>query len=237
MGVDELELRLGHRFGDRSLLEEALTHRSWANDQGTDRDWERLEFLGDAVLGMLVGEWLFRRFASHREGDLSRLKAFLVSAPALADAASTLGLGECVRLSVGEERSGGRERSTILADALEAVLAASYLDAGLETVRRIIEPMLEAGLARWQREESLRDAKTALQEIAQAHGWDLPRYRQTAVEGPDHARTFTIEVWIEGELAGTGRAGSKKAAQQEAAREALTVLAGDPTGESDVQSR
>ncbi|MGH9382362.1 MAG: ribonuclease III [Thermoanaerobaculia bacterium] len=220
-----LEERLGYRFRDRALLEEALTHRSWANDQGIDRDWERLEFLGDAVLGMLAGEWLFRRFAEHREGELSRLKAFLVSEPALADVASTRGLGESLRLSVGEERSGGRERPTILADALEAVLAAIYLDAGLETVRRIVEPILEMGLTRWQREESLRDAKTALQELTQARGWDLPWYRQTAVEGPDHARTFTIEVWIEGELAGAGRASSKKAAQQEAAREALARLA------------
>lgn len=222
--LDALQQRLGHRFRDRALLEEALTHRSWANDQGIDVDWERLEFLGDAILGLVAGEWLFRRFPQQREGDLSRLKAYLVSAPALADAALALGLGEGLRLSIGEERSGGRRRPALLADALEALLAAIYLDDGLETVRRVVEPVLARGLTIWREEIALRDAKTALQELTQARGWALPTYRQVATEGPDHARTFTVEVWVRGELAGTGRAGSKKAAQQEAAREGLRHL-------------
>lgn len=219
--LEALQERLGYRFRDRALLEEALTHRSWANDQGVAVDWERLEFLGDSVLGLVAGEWLFRRFTEQREGELSRLKAYLVSEPALADAALMLGLGECLHLSVGEERSGGRRRPAILADALEALLAAIYLDAGLETVRRIVEPFLERGLATWRDGLSPHDAKTVLQELSQARGWALPRYRQVATEGPDHARIFTVEVWVHGELAGTGRAGSKKAAQQEAARAAL----------------
>lgn len=222
--LEALQERLGHRFRDRALLEEALTHRSWANDQGVAVDWERLEFLGDSVLGLVAGEWLFRRFTEQREGELSRLKAYLVSEPALADAALMLGLGECLHLSVGEERSGGRRRPAILADALEALLAAIYLDDGLETVRRIVEPILERGLTTWRDELSHRDAKTALQELTQARGWALPKYRQVATEGPDHARIFTVEVWVHGELAGTGRAGSKKAAQQEAAREALRLF-------------
>jgi len=219
-----LQERLGHRFADPHLLEEAVTHRSYANDAGLEFDFERLEFLGDAVLGFLTSTWLYRRYRGRGEGSMSKLKAWLVSEPSLAAAARRLGLGAALRLSVGEERSGGRDRDAILADALEAVLAALYLDGGVEAVQPQIDNLLEWGARRYEAEEALRDAKTRLQELAQARGWDLPEYPDVRVDGPDHARVYTVECRVRGEVLGRGTGGSKKSAQQSAALEALQSL-------------
>jgi len=228
---DEVEARLGHRFADRTLLETALTHRSHANEAGREQNYERLEFLGDAVLGLVTAEWLFRHRPAEAEGELSRLKAAAVSAPALARHAERIGLGGWLRLGVGEERSGGRAKTSLLADSLEALFGALFLDGGLDAARRAIEDYLAAGGV--EEESRHPDAKTALQERVQARGWQLPEYEVVSALGPDHAKSFTVEVRVRGELAGWGEGRSKKEAQQRAAADALARLerAAPPAGE------
>lgn len=218
-----LEKSLGHRFKRADLLELALTHRSWANEHGIPEHYERLEFLGDAVLGMVTAEWLYQSHPELPEGELSKRKAQLVSRPSLAHHAEKIGLGPTLRIGVGEDRSGGRTKASLLADSMEAVFGAVYLDGGLEAVRDVILPMLEeAG------EEPVQllaaDAKTQLQEVTQALGWDLPEYRLTGASGPDHSKIFTVECWVGGELAGHGEGPSKKMAEQKAAAEALAQI-------------
>jgi len=217
------ERRLGYRFRDVDLLEVALTHRSFANERGVGEHYERLEFLGDAVLGMVAAEWLYVTYPELSEGELSRHKALMVSAAALARYAQSVGLGEALRLGVGEERSGGRSKPSLLADSLEAVLGAVYLDGGLRVAKQVIEPLLVAGIA-----ESVAtphaDAKTALQEAAQARGWPLPEYRLVAESGPDHQKVFTVECWLHGEARGVAQGETKKLAEQRAALAAYARL-------------
>lgn len=220
---DELEERLRHVFGDPSLLEAAVTHRSFANEAGTPTHYERMEFLGDAVLGLATADWLFRRLAERPEGELSRLKAMLVSEGVLARYAEQLGLGEHLRLGTGEERSGGRLKASLLADALEALFGAVYLDGGFEAVRPVVERYLETASA-WPEEGKPRDAKTALQEHAQARGWELPLYSVVAERGPDHSKVFAVEVSVRGEVVGRGEGRNKKSAEQAAAAAALAAL-------------
>jgi ribonuclease-3 len=229
------EKQLGHRFRHPQLLELALTHRSHANERGREEHYERLEFLGDAVLGMVTAEWLYREHPELPEGELSRLKAQLVSRGALARHAAEVALGEVLRLGVGEERSGGRSKPSLLADSLEAVFGAVYLDAGLAAAAKVIhlmlEPMLEAGEGRTQLLEA--DAKTRLQEISQARGGSLPEYRHTGATGPDHSRLYRVECWVDGQPAGAGEGSSKKQAEQRAAADAIAHLAAQPvTGSS-----
>lgn len=219
----ELEKALGYRFRRVELLERALTHRSYANERGLPEHNERLELLGDAVLGLVATEWLYRYHPELPEGDLSKRKSYLVSAPALAGFASRLGLGRALRLGVGEERSGGRDKPSLLADALEAVLAAVYLDGGLAPVRRIVAPFLE-GVVEERPRVLESDAKTRLQEELQARGWDLPEYCTVQEEGPDHAKRFTVECRVRERSAGRGEGRSKKVAEQRAAAEALEAL-------------
>lgn len=217
------EKRLGYRFRHPELLEAALTHRSFAHEQGRDDHYERLEFLGDAVLGLAAAEWLYRRYPDLPEGELSKLKGHLVSRPVLARHARGLELGRELRLGVGEERSGGRRKASLLADVFEAVLGAVYLDAGLEEAVALARPLLEDGLER--RSGHLHDdPKTVLQEAVQARGWGLPEYELVKESGPDHAKTFTVECRLQGEAAGVGEGRSKKIAEQEAAAEALDGL-------------
>jgi ribonuclease III len=220
------EKRLGHRFRHRELLELALTHRSHANERGRDEHYERLEYLGDAVLGMVTAEWLYRKHPKLPEGELSRLKAQLVSRGTLARHATAIALGEVLRLGVGEERSGGRGKPSLLADSLEAVFGAVYLDAGLPAAAKVIhlmlEPMLEVEEGRSQLLEA--DAKTRLQEIAQARGGALPEYRHTGATGPDHSRLYRVECWLDGQVVGSGEGSSKKQAEQRAAAGALSHL-------------
>jgi ribonuclease-3 len=218
-----LEKRLGYRFKRLDLLELALTHRSWANEQGIPEHYERLEFLGDAVLGLVAGEWLYASHPELPEGELSKHKAQLVSRDTLAKHARDLDLGEVLRMGVGEERSGGRTKSSLLADSMEAIFGALYLDGGLEVARKAILPMLEGGYYERAR-QAVTDAKTQLQEVVQALGWDLPEYRLTDSLGPDHSKTFVVECWLAGELAGRGEGPSKKTAEQKAAADALEKL-------------
>ncbi len=227
----EIEARLGHEFGDRGLLEAALTHRSHANETGGTVHYERLEFLGDAVLGLVAADWLFRRQPNEAEGELSRLKSAAVSAPALAREAERLGLGAWLRLGIGEERSGGRTKASLLADSLEAVFGALYLDGGLPAARRVIEHYLERG---WSAEPGATlDAKTTLQELAQGRGWELPVYLVTGETGPDHDRRFEVEVRVGGEIVERGAGRTKKEAQQQAAAAALARLRADPGPQTD----
>ena len=216
----ELEEVLGYRFRDRELLELALTHRSYASEKDLPEHNERLELLGDAVLGLVVVDWLFRAHPELPEGELSKRKSYLVSAPALAGFASGLGVGRALRLGVGEERSGGREKPSLLADTLEALLGAVYLDGGVEPVAEIVAPFLSHVVERRPRVLEA-DAKTRLQEELQGRGWPLPEYRLIAEAGPDHAKSFIVECRVRDRPAGRGEGRSKKVAEQRAAAEAL----------------
>jgi ribonuclease III len=219
------EKRIGYRFRQLPLLELALTHRSYANEQGFETNYERLEFLGDAVLGLVTTEWLYRSHPDLPEGDLTKRKNHLVSKDVLAPYAEQVGLGEEIRLGVGEERSGGRGKTSLLADSMEAVFGAVYLDGGLEAARGAILPMLEGGSGERAPAAIDRDAKTRLQEVAQGRGWALPEYRLTAEAGPDHSKVFTVECWVHGECCGQGEGPSKKIAEQRAASAALAYVA------------
>ncbi len=223
---EALEAGLGHRFANRQWLERALTHRSHSAESDPRRqDNERLEFLGDAVLTLLASEFLIARFPDWTEGQLSKGRARLVNATSLAAAARRLELGRFLRLGRGEEKTGGREKPTLLADAFEAVVAAVYLDAGLaaaaEVARRtLFDPALreQPGLL------SRSDDKSALQEWLQARGRAPAEYFVVAESGPDHCKTFTVEVRIDGQPVAVATGGSKKEAELAAAQQALDHL-------------
>jgi len=232
-----LESRLGYRFRDVGLLEHALTHTSRAHEDASGGvfDNESLEFLGDAVLGFVIADRLFRDFPEHDEGRKSKLKSWLVSAPTLADLAERLNLGGHLLLGRGEERSGGRRKQALLADGYEALIAAIYLDGGIEPVRRFIETEFDDLFAR-ARTHGVdpgvsADYKSALQEWVQARGRGLPHYRVSGQTGPDHRKRFEVEVWVEGAPVAKADGPSKKQAAQNAARLALEALSGHGTTE------
>lgn len=224
-----LEARFGHEFRDRALLDDALTHRSWANEAGSVSHYERIEFLGDAVLGLVTADWLFELHANRPEGELSLRKSMLVSEGALATYAERLALGEGLRLGAGEERSGGRLKASLLADAVEALFGAVYLDAGFDAARRVVRRYLESA-SELPLEQRAVDPKTTLQERVQARGWPLPAYSVLEESGPDHDKVFTVEVHIRGGLAGRGIGRTKKGAEQAAAGGALAMLDALPEG-------
>lgn len=213
-----LEDRLGHRFRDRKLLETALTHPSFGGDHHVPH-YQRLEFLGDAVLELAVSRYLYYELPEVDEGKLTRIRAALVREESLNRAAQRIGLGEFIRLSVGEERSGGRQKPSILSDVMEAVLAAVYLDAGFDEAVRIIDMVLGEEL----RPEVLKDhldAKSRLQELMQREG-RMPSYDYLSMEGPPHAPVFSYRVMDGEQELGRGSGTSKQNAQQAAARDAL----------------
>lgn len=218
-----LQERLGVSFRNPVLLDIALTHRSFAYEHGLTQTNERLELLGDAVLNLVITDFLYKTFPTYLEGDLAKLRASLVSAPALAEVAGELGLGEAILLGRGEEMTGGRNKPSIVADGLEALLGAVYLDRGLRASRQVIKTLFWTRIAAAVGKEVPRDPKTRLQEtVTRMHG-SLPRYR-VAGEGPDHDKRFNAEVFIEGVPYGTGQGRSKKEAEQAAAAEALLKL-------------
>ena len=238
-----LQAALGCRFRRPELLERALTHSSHAHEESKAAghespeklDNEQFEFLGDAVLGLVTSQLLFERFPSFHEGQLSKLKAHLVSAGHLVKVASALDLGRYLRLGRGEERSGGRAKSTLLSDSLEAVIAAMYLDAGLEQARdfiiqRVLTPELEHISGEHEPDFSLTDYKSALQELLQARGRLQPVYVTVKEEGPDHRKIFTVEarVYPQGqnkpEYVARAEGATKKKAEQSAAKQALEHL-------------
>ena len=222
-GPKSLDRLLGIRFRDPSLRQIALTHRSYAFEQGLTTNNERLEFLGDAVLGVVVTDMAFREFTDMAEGELAKLRAAIVNMGALADVARDLGMARFILLGKGEEMSGGRDKSSILADALEAVLGAVYLDRGLEAARKLIVRLFRPRMIAYVRGEGERDYKTILQELASADLHALPDYR-ISERGPDHQKEFTARVHLAGEVWGTGMGRSKKEAEQQAAHEAYLRL-------------
>jgi len=241
--ITELEATLGHRFQRPELLEQALTHSSHAHEfeshsaAGEVRDNEQLEFLGDAVLGFVTSQALFERFPHFEEGQLSKVRAHLVSARHLVQVAEQVELGRYLRLGRGEEKSGGRAKQALLVNALEAVLAAIYLDGGLDAARRfILGKVLDPELERLREELSagfpLTDYKSALQEFLQATGRPQPAYAVVKEQGPEHRKVFTVELRVQGAgnakdvLVSRAEDSTKKKAEQRAAREALEQLRG-----------
>ncbi len=219
-----LEQRLGYRFADLSLLDRALTHASLANETATlhHSDNEALEFLGDSVLGLVITDLLHRRDPDGAEGRKSRRRAQLVSAPSLARRAAELGLPELLRLGKGEEKTGGREKTALWANAYEALVAALYLDGGFEAAHRFVR----ADFAREAEasDDELEDPKSRLQELLQGEGRPVPRYFVVGEEGPSHRRSFRVECRLDDGTVTSGEGHSKKIAQQAAAREALLRL-------------
>lgn len=212
-----LETALGMRFKDPALLRGALSHRSYAFEEGVDENNERLEFLGDAVLGLVVTDLAYTRFPDLSEGDLAKLRAATVNMSALADVALDIGLGEHVLLGKGEEQSGGRTKASILGDAMEAVLGAMYLDRGIGPVRKLVEELFWPRMVAYAGGGGERDYKTGLQELAARDLGGVPQYK-VKDHGPDHAKEFTATVFLGRKPYGTGRGRSKKEAEQEAAR-------------------
>ncbi|HEY3288514.1 MAG TPA: ribonuclease III [Anaerolineae bacterium] len=213
-------------FRDQELLKRALTHSSYANEHLSDagvpiEDNERLEFLGDAILDFIAARWLFNKFPDMDEGRLTSLRAAMVRASTLASFAEDIHLSEALRLGKGEAESGGRHRANILGDAFEALMAALYLDQGFDAVSAYFEHMIEAIVTTVLSENLDRDPKSQLQEWSQATLAITPRYRVVSAEGPDHAKTFTVEVWLGERIAATGSGSSKQLAEQNAARTAL----------------
>jgi ribonuclease III len=226
--LNKLEERLQLEFDDKSLLERALTHRSYLNENpGVTRDNERLEFLGDAVLDFVVGDYLFRRLPDLREGELTSLRAALVRAPTLAAFANELEIGRFLRLGLGEDESGGRQRVPLLCATFEAVVGAIYLDQGLPAAQQFIERLIEPTLVEIQAQSLHKDAKSEFQVWAQSQFNITPHYQVVAVTGPDHARQFTLQVMIGDEVWGEGQGSSKQSAAQAAARTALTRIIED----------
>ena len=219
----DFEQRLGYTFQQRELLRRALTHKSYSHEAKDEhvRHNETFEFLGDSVLGFVVGDLLFRQFPDLDEGALSKMKAFLVSAPSLAKKAHAYGMGEVILLGVGEEKTGGRKKDSLLANLFEAVIAAIFLDGGIDAARQLIERSFLDDIKSIDEQDLLfQDYKTALQELAQGDGLQLPEYHVVAEVGPDHDKTFVVEVKV-GSLTARGEGSSKKEAQQQAARQAL----------------
>lgn len=225
--IHRLEKAIGYSFGKPSLLKRALTHKSFANEIKLmqEEQNERLEFLGDAVLELAVSELLMRRFPAYSEGDLSKTRAAIVNERQLANFARSFGLGDYLYLGKGEEQTSGREKPSLLADAYEAILGAIYLDRGYKKAAEVIQRHYAELLDHTPSEEIYQDYKTELQEKSQSLFRAAPRYRLVAEHGPDHDKTFEIELYIRNELMGRGAGHNKKEAEQMAAKEALEKLA------------
>ncbi len=213
---------IGYTFNDKTLLQTALTHSSYANEMhGKEAFNERLEFLGDSVLGMITAEFLFKNHPEMPEGQLTKLRASLVCEKSLHKFANSIRLGEFMRLGKGEINTGGRERPSILADAFESVIAAIYLDAGFEKAKEFVLGFIANASIE---DDSISDYKSALQEITQKNHGEILEYYMAGESGPDHAKTFIVEVKLNSNVIGTGTGKSKKQAEQMAAKEALRLM-------------
>jgi len=235
--VEALEARLGHVFLDRATALASLTHKSWVNEHRDEAggDNERLEFLGDAVIDLAVSHRLMERFPQAREGELSKMRAAVVDEAGLAALSRSIDLGGLLRLGRGEELTGGRQKASLLADAMEAVAAAVYLEAGLPGVLGLVDRFLGGAFARAAAGTLDRDYKTQLQELAQSRLRVAPRYRVVAELGPDHAKVFEVELDLRGEVVARAQGTSKKDAEQAAAKLGLDALAareGEADGEA-----
>ena len=221
--MSELENRIHYTFKNKKLLHEALSHSSYANEGKRTRSNERLEFLGDSVLSIIVAKHLFTHYTHLPEGELTKLRASLVCEKSLHEFACDFGLGEFLLLGKGEELTGGRERPSIIADAFEALLAAIYLDGGMEQARKFVLQFIPEHLNPKQA-KGLNDYKTTLQEIIQQNKEEKIEYVPIEETGPDHDKTFVVEVHLNSNVIGTGRGKSKKQAEQFAAKEALVLM-------------
>ena len=218
--LGELEQKIGYSFHDRGLLRQALTHSSCANEQKINRtqDYERLEFLGDAVLELVSSDYIYREHMEMSEGKMTKYRSSLVCEPALAFCARQIGLQEYIRLGRGEEATGGRDRDSIISDVMEAIIGAIYLDSGIEEARAFIRRFVLSDL---KNKQLFYDAKTILQEEVQKENKGALRYELVSEDGPEHDKTFTVEAYIGERKVGSGTGHSKKAAEQKAAYEAL----------------
>jgi len=222
--IKDLETAIGYRFQNIQLLQNALTHSSYANERWHNSllSNERLEFLGDSVLGMLVADYLYRNFHNRPEGELTRMRADMVCEQTLAAAANRIGLGTHLLLGHGEEQGGGRNRNSILADAMESVIAACFLDGGMEAALKVVQQfiLVEVPVTRLHN----ADYKTKLQELVQQKKNQVLSYRLAGQSGPDHDKKFDVEVSLNGKIVGSGSGSSKKRAEQMAARSAIEKL-------------
>lgn len=222
--MDGLQERLNYRFKNINLLKNALTHSSYANEvRSSGLSNERLEFLGDSILSIIVSEYIYFKYPNFPEGELTRIRASLVCEKSLCEFSRKLGIGECLKLGKGEEHNGGRERDSILADAFEAVLAAMYLDGGMETAKRHVMRFVENKEENVE-DNSFKDYKTLLQEIIQRNPEESVTYILTDEKGPDHDKVFTVEVRLNSNVIGTGTGKNKKQAEQMAAKQALELM-------------
>ena len=224
--IKDLEAAIGYRFKNITLLQNALTHSSYANERWHNSllSNERLEFLGDAILGMTVAKYLYQTFPDRPEGELTRMRADMVCEQTLAKVAARINLGKHLLLGNGEEQGGGRTRNSILADAVESVIAASYLDGGMEAAQRFIEQFILVEVPVKKLHNA--DYKTALQELVQQKKNQVLSYTLVGESGPDHDKQFDVEVKLNGQVVGIGSGSSKKRAEQDAARAALEKLSG-----------
>ncbi len=219
-GYSKLEKCLDYQFKDANLIIEALTHKSYKKPYNN----ERLEFLGDAVLNLIVGEYLFKKFPKSNEGDLSKIRASLVNESGFTKLANDIKLGDYIYISIAEERNKGRSKASILSDAFEAIMGAIYLESGLEVLKVIILALLESSYEIINLDVLFSDYKTALQEITQAEFGSIPVYKIEASYGPDHKKEFEVSIWINDKTYGQARGKSKKLAQQAVAKIALNEL-------------
>lgn len=222
--MEALEKKIGHSFKDKSLLKLALTHSSYANECGNpSRCNERLEFLGDSVLSLVVSDYIFKNFKDRPEGELTKLRASLVCEKSLCEFSRQMGVGEHILLGKGEMQNGGRERPSILADAFEAILAALYLDAGMDKAREHVLRFVTDEL-KHSDDEVFKDYKTTLQEVIQRNREEQLSYVLSSESGPDHDKCFTVEVRLNSNVIGKGSGKSKKRAEQMAAKQALQLM-------------
>jgi ribonuclease-3 len=222
--IKDLETAIGYRFQNISLLQNALTHSSYANERWHNSllSNERLEFLGDSVLGMLVADYLYRNFPNRPEGELTRMRADMVCEQTLAAAANRIGLGSHLLLGHGEEQGGGRNRNSILADAMESVIAACFLDGGMDAALKVVQQFILVEVPVTKLHNA--DYKTKLQELVQQKKNQILTYKLAGQSGPDHDKKFDVEVSLNGKIVGTGSGSSKKRAEQDAARCAIEKL-------------
>ncbi|MCH5191818.1 MAG: ribonuclease III [Oscillospiraceae bacterium] len=219
--MTDFEKKIGYKFKNTALLDRALTHSSYANENGTGLDNERLEFLGDSVLGFITAEYLFEHYKNNPEGELTKKRAYAVCEKTLFGYAEKIGLGDMIKLGKGEERTGGRHRPSVVSDAFEALLAAVYLDGGIEEAKKFVLPFIETAT---ETQRVFKDYKSILQEVLQQNPTEKFEYIVTGESGPDHNKQFTVEVHLNSNVIGRGVGSSKKRAEQEAARSALELM-------------
>jgi ribonuclease-3 len=225
--LSDIQQRIAYQFSNTELLERALTHKSYANENRVPYHNERMEFLGDAVLNLVVSEYLMKTCPDSTEGDLSRLRAAVVSEPALAAIARDIGLGKYIMLGKGEEQTGGRDKGSLLANCLEALIASIYLDTGKVSAEAFIIRFFDNMIQKTCTSRCTLDHKTKLQELCQERLRQLPEYKVVSESGPDHQKQFEVEVWIKGQVSGRGIGRNKKEAEQRAAKEAIVRLTED----------